>query len=217
MAAAGVAVREIAGELGVGIATAYRYLRAHPCSDCAGPVVGEGERCQRCATRRSNPKRWTARELLDAITAWEQLEGRPPATMDWRPATDSQRNRWQREFPRWPPASAARIVFGSWTEMMAAAGYPPYNPPWGPEQVIDAMQRMAHELGRAPSRKSATHRRTATRPRSSAGSAPSRPASAPLASNWSDTVATAPDDRDVQSANATRAAFAPTADSSAKL
>ena len=88
MAAAGVAVREIAGELCVGIATAYRYLKAHPCSDCAGPVVGEGERCLRCATRRSNPKRWSARELLDAIIAWEQLEGRPPANMDWRPSTE---------------------------------------------------------------------------------------------------------------------------------
>jgi hypothetical protein len=150
MAAAGVSVREIAGELDVGIATAYRYLKAHPCVDCAGPVVGEGKRCLRCATRRSNPKRWSAQDLLDAIFAWEQLEGRPPANMDWRPSTDGQHNRWEREFPRWPPASAARIVFGSWTEMMAIAGYPPYNPPWNPKQVIEAIQRMAGELGRAP-------------------------------------------------------------------
>ncbi len=49
--------------------------------------------------------------------------------MDWRPATYGQRNRWQREFPRWPPPSAARIVFGSWTNMMLAAGYQPYNHP----------------------------------------------------------------------------------------
>jgi Homing endonuclease associated repeat len=88
--------------------------------------------------------------LLDAIIAWEQLEGRPPANMDWRPSTDGERNRWEREFPRWPPASAARIVFGSWTEMTAVAGYPPYNPPWEPGQVIEAIQRMAGELGRAP-------------------------------------------------------------------
>jgi Homing endonuclease associated repeat len=150
MAAAGVPVREIADELSVGIATAYRYLKAHSCVDCAGPVVGEGKRCLRCATRRSNPKRWSAQELLDAIIVWEQLEGRPPTTTDWRPSTDGKRNRWDREFPRWPPASAARIVFGSWTEMMAVAGYPPYNPPWDHQHVIEALQRMAHALGRAP-------------------------------------------------------------------
>ncbi len=34
--------------------------------------------------------------------------------------------------------------------MMTAAGYLPYNPPWDPEQVIEAIQRMADELGRAP-------------------------------------------------------------------
>ncbi len=150
MAAAGVPVRQIASELSVGIPTAYRYLKTHPCTDCAGPVVGDGERCLRCATHRSNPKRWSAQELLDAIAAWEQLEGRPPANMDWRPSSNGQRNRWEREFPRWPPASAARIVFGSWTDMMAAAGYPSYNPPWGHEEVIEALQRMARALGRAP-------------------------------------------------------------------
>lgn len=86
---------------------------------------------ERIATAmRSNPKRWSDRELLVAIVAWDELEGRPPATTDWRPSTDGGRNRWEREFPRWPPASAARIVFGSWTAMMAVAGYPPYNPPW---------------------------------------------------------------------------------------
>lgn len=152
MSAAGIPVREIADELGVGTPTAYRYLKAHSCSDCGTPVIGEGARCLRCTTRRSNPKRWSAQELLDATTAWAQLEGRPPTTVDWRPATYGQRNRWQREFPRWPPASAARIVFGSWTNMMLAAGYAPYNPPWDRQQVIEALQRMARELGRTPTK-----------------------------------------------------------------
>lgn len=152
MSAAGVPVREIADELGVGTPTAYRYLKAHPCSDCGTPVVGESARCLRCTTRRPNPKRWSAQELLDATIAWAQLEGRPPMTVDWRPATYGQRNRWQREFPRWPPASAARIVFGSWTNMMLAAGYQPYNPPWNHQQVIEALQRMARELGRTPTK-----------------------------------------------------------------
>jgi hypothetical protein len=152
MRAAGVSVRTIASELGVGVASVYRYLKAHPCADCAGPVLGESARCVRCSTRRSNPKRWSARELLDAVAAWEQLEGRPPAQMDWRPASGTERNRWQREFPRWPPASAARVVFGNWTNMMLAAGYRPYHQSWDHQQVIDALRRMARERGRVPTK-----------------------------------------------------------------
>jgi hypothetical protein len=150
MASGGIPVRQIADEIGVGVTTTYRYLKAHPCSACAGPVVGEGTLCHRCATRHGNPKRWTRQELLDAVAQWELLEGRPPTTIDWRPSTNSQPNRWEHEFPRWPPASAARIVFGGWTEMMQAAGYPPYNPPWDHQHVIEALQRMANALGRAP-------------------------------------------------------------------
>lgn len=152
MAAAGVPVREIADELDINIHTAYSYLKAHPCTNCAGPIIGDGALCRSCTIHRSNPKRWSAQELLDALAAWEDLEGRPPTTVDWRPAAKGPPNRWQREFPRWPPASAPRVVFGAWTTMMVAAGYPPYNSPWEPQQVIDALQRLARQLGRAPTK-----------------------------------------------------------------
>lgn len=36
--------------------------------------------------------------------------------------------------------------------MMLAAGYPPYHPTWDCEQVISALQRMARQLGRAPTK-----------------------------------------------------------------
>ncbi len=152
MATGGVSAREIARELSVTPATVYRYLKAHPCSTCGGPVVGDGSLCQRCTIHRSNPKRWSAQELLLAVSAWEELEGRPPAQIEWRSSTTGRPNRWQREFPRWPPASAARVVFGSWTEMILIAGYPPYNLPWSRDEVIDALPGMAHELGRAPTK-----------------------------------------------------------------
>jgi hypothetical protein len=152
MSAAGASVSEIMEEIGVGRVAVYRYFKAHPCSNCAGPVLSDVALCHRCATRRGNPKRWSARELLDAVAAWEELEGRPPTVFDWRSATEGPPNRWQREFPRWPPSSAGEIVFGSWTDLMVAAGYPPHNAPWDRRQVIDALQRMARELGRAPTK-----------------------------------------------------------------
>lgn len=127
MAAAGVPVREIAGELCVGIATACRYLKAHLCSDCARPVVGEGEWCLRCATRRSNPKRWSAQELLDAIIAWEQLEGRRRRTWTGghRSTVSATAGSGSSPVGR---RQALHASFGNWTEMMVVAGYPPYNP-----------------------------------------------------------------------------------------
>ncbi len=152
MSAAGASVSEIMAELGVSRVTVYNYRKTHPCAQCTGPVVGYAELCHRCATRRGNPKRWSARELLDAVAAWEEFEGRPPTTVDWRPSPNGRPSRWQREFPRWPPASAARIVFGDWTSMMLAAGHPPYNPTWDGEQVISALQHMARQLGRAPTK-----------------------------------------------------------------
>lgn len=152
MSAAGASISEIMVEIGVSRVTVYAYLKAHTCPQCADPVVRGVELCHRCATRRGNPKRWSEQELLDAVAAWEQLEGRPPTTVDWRPSSNGRPNRWQREFPRWPPASAPRIVFGDWTSMMLAAGHPPYNPPWESQQVIEALQRMARQLGRAPTK-----------------------------------------------------------------
>lgn len=78
MSAAGASASEIMAEIGVSRVTVYKYRKAHLCPQCAGPVVGDGELCHRCATRRGNPKRWSAQELLAAIMAWEELEGRPP-------------------------------------------------------------------------------------------------------------------------------------------
>ncbi len=36
--------------------------------------------------------------------------------------------------------------------MMSAAGYPPYNPPWDRQRVIEALRDLARELGRAPTK-----------------------------------------------------------------
>lgn len=36
--------------------------------------------------------------------------------------------------------------------MLVAAGYPPNKAPWDEQDVIDALRRMARELGRAPTK-----------------------------------------------------------------
>lgn len=150
---AGLTNKAIARELGFTETTVSRYLRARSCCECASPVVGGGKLCHRCATRRANPQRWTAEELLEAVTAWSALEGSRPRQSDWRPAPEGELpGRWEREWPRWPPASAARLAFGSWNAMLVEAGADAYNLPWAKEDVIDALQAFAERHGRAPSK-----------------------------------------------------------------
>jgi hypothetical protein len=55
MHAAGESNRAIADTLGVRPETVSRYLKAHLCRECAGPVVGEAKLCHVCAARNGNP------------------------------------------------------------------------------------------------------------------------------------------------------------------
>lgn len=75
MHAAGESSRAIADVLGVKPYTARRYLKAHPCRNCAGPVIGEAKLCHICATRRGNPKRWSREEVVAAVHKCVRLEG----------------------------------------------------------------------------------------------------------------------------------------------
>ncbi len=75
MSAAGASISEIMAEIGVSRVTVYGYLKAHHCAQCTGFVVRGSDLCRRCATRRGNPKRWSATELLDAVAAWEEARG----------------------------------------------------------------------------------------------------------------------------------------------
>ena len=151
MAAAGLAVGEIAERLGVSAFAAGRYLNAHGCERCGEPVVGDGRTCRRCATRSANPVRWTRGELIEAVREWAELEGRPPTQLDWSPPAEGESpNRWRREFPRWPPASAARIVFGSTNAMLEAAGFAPYNHRWTRGEIIAAIRAFHDSHGRPP-------------------------------------------------------------------
>lgn len=152
MKAAGESTRSIADTLGVTPATAGRYLKTHPCRDCAGPVVGDGKLCHVCATRKGNPLRWSREEILAAVRKWMRLEGRAPTLADWRPLRFNGSERWEAEFPDWPPASVGRIMFGGWNQMLEAAEVGVNKPSWEPEEILAALRAYAKEFGKPPAK-----------------------------------------------------------------
>lgn len=151
MHADGASTREIADHLEVGWGTAHNYLRAHPCEQCSGPVVRDGRLCHPCSTRQANPRRWSEEDVLAAARDWRAETGRWPTSLDWkRPQLGEPETKWSLEFPRWPPASIGKIVFGTWNELRLAMGAEPYQPPWLPEEILDAIRRWEREHGRVP-------------------------------------------------------------------
>lgn len=152
LGAHGLTLREIASAVGVSEQTARRYLQAHPCADCAGPVIGGGSLCQPCSTRASNPRRWDREELLGLGAAWLLETGRLPCQLDWSPAKEADDSKWRQEFPRWPPASVVVFAFGGWNPFRVALGGEEYHPAWTADEVLDAIRAWAAEHGRPPTK-----------------------------------------------------------------
>lgn len=152
MHAAGRRIRAIADTLGVRPQTVRRYLKAHPCQECAAPVVGEGNLCNRCATRKANPMRWSEEEVIAAVRRWTRLEGQAPRNTDWRAVRRGGAERWEAEFPDWPPASVGTLIFGGWIKLLQAAGVEVVHPSWKPEQILAALRGYVQEFGRSPSK-----------------------------------------------------------------
>lgn len=152
MDAAGEGRRSIADALGVKPDTVRRYLKAHPCRDCAGPVVGNAKRCHICATRKGNPLRWSREEVLGAVRKWVRLEGRPPTSLDWRPVRLGGTERWEAEFPQWPPGSVGRIMFGGWNQLLEAAEVGVNRPIWKSEEILVALRAYAKEFNKPPAK-----------------------------------------------------------------
>lgn len=147
----GAKVEAIADALGVTRATAATYLTARPCEVCGGPVIRGGDLCHPCATRRANPRRWSEEEVLAAVAEWVRTEGRAPVQSDWAPAADPE-SRWRKEFPRWPPASVARILFGGWARMLEAAGMEPNKHYWTKDEILAAIREHVRRTGSPPSK-----------------------------------------------------------------
>lgn len=152
MHAGGESNRSIADALGVKPATVSRYLKAHPCGECGGPVVGEARLCHVCSTRNGNPKRWSKEEVIAAVHRWVRLERRVPTWADWRPARFGGAEWWGAEFGEWPPASVGRILFGGWSRLLEAAEVKVNHPSWTPEEILAALRAYAAEFGKPPAK-----------------------------------------------------------------
>lgn len=150
--AAGLRPAAIATELDLSETTIYKYLKAHSCRTCGGAVVGDSRLCYVCAARKGNPRRWSEREVLDAVREWERLEGSPPTQRDWRPPRYGGAERWQRAFPRWPPSSMAGLLFGGHNRMLAAAGVGVNHPSWTDEEILAALRAYVERFGRVPAK-----------------------------------------------------------------
>jgi Homing endonuclease associated repeat len=152
MHAAGESNRSIAEALGVKPATVGRYLTARPCPSCAGPVVGTAKLCHICATRRGNPLRWSKEEVIEAVHKWVRLENRAPTLLDWRPVRFGGSERWEAEFPAWPPASVGAIMFGGWNRLLEAAEVGVNHPSWKPEEILTALRAYVEQFGKPPAK-----------------------------------------------------------------
>jgi hypothetical protein len=152
MHATGESNRAIAVTLGVRTYTAARYLKAHPCRACADPVVGDSKLCHVCATRRGNPMRWSKEEVVAAAREWTSLEGKAPTSGDWRPVRFGGAERWETEFPEWPPASVGALLFGGWSRLLETAGVGANKPSWTSEEILVALRAYAEEFGKPPAK-----------------------------------------------------------------
>jgi hypothetical protein len=147
---------EIGELLGISPDTARRYVHVHDCEGCIEPILAVGVvRCRRCSS--TGRSRWgepfSSVEIIDAIRAWRQLEGRAPAQVEWQPSELGGNPRWERECPRFPPHSLVTRQFGSWNAALQAAGFDrPRAPAVSDGQILAGLRAYRREHGLSPMR-----------------------------------------------------------------
>ena len=150
----GLRWREIGDLLGISPDTARRYVRVHSCERCGQPILKPSAAvCRRCSlTGRSRwGKPFSEREIVASIRAWKRVQGRAPAQVDWHPIENGGDPRWERECPRWPPASHVIRRFGSWNLALQAAGFDRPRPPVvSDQQIVEALRAYHREHGLSP-------------------------------------------------------------------
>jgi hypothetical protein len=152
MAAAGHTPAVIASHIGVSPDSVRRYLRAGSCRKCGAPVTASATGyCARCIFQATHVGLYTRAELLQRLREWHEQTGEAPRCTDWGAAATTPPNRYEREYPHWPPASSATATFGSWRAMLRAAGMQAHQrEPWTRQDILDALRDGAQRLGRSP-------------------------------------------------------------------
>lgn len=96
-------------------------------------------RCPECGHKHY----WTRTRIIEACRAWNEKHGAPPRRIEWTKAA-----------PEHPANRTAVAVFGSWNEMIFAAGFVPRRGPrdckWTREMVLEAFYVWRYENGRLP-------------------------------------------------------------------
>jgi len=151
LARQGHSLSAIADLLGVARRTAREYLVSGHCPRCGQAKASRrSETCASCSRRAPRARAYDRATVLARLNEWYEETGESPAWSDWRPSKQGGPNRFEREWPRWPPAGAVRAACGSWNAALAAARLPRHRHQWSHERIVAAMQRWASEHGAPP-------------------------------------------------------------------
>ncbi len=103
------------------------------CLDCGRPTYNGGsEPPVRCAEHAALASRkWSKERLVECAQEYARRYGRPPTAMDWnipmargRAHPERLREILQRDSEaEWPPTGTVLARWGSWNEMLSAAGF----------------------------------------------------------------------------------------------
>ena len=95
--------------------------------------------------KRIRSRAWDDAEILGAMQAWAETNGRSPTWTDW-----------QQGQGKWPTTRTV-VRLKTWNHAVRAAGLMPYLPtvpprnhPWTDQQVVQALQRWAAKYRRPP-------------------------------------------------------------------
>lgn len=110
----------VAAEFGIAVAEAERMIR-ETSPELLGPVRRGGDRVPMGF--------WTRQRVIDAISRWNDLYGKPPNATDWNPAQARRLGHDERaarfDEGLWPYVTTVLSRFDSWNAAIRAAGLEP--------------------------------------------------------------------------------------------
>ncbi|MCA1700717.1 MAG: hypothetical protein LC790_18160, partial [Actinobacteria bacterium] len=84
--------------------------------------------------------------------AWATATGRRPSSHAWQPIDLGGEQRWEHEYPRWPPHSLVIAEFGSFPEALRQAGLRLNRQDWRDDEILELLRAFQRSHGRSPTR-----------------------------------------------------------------